>query len=206
MLHGECLVFSRRRRVDGVFSSTLSSSLVAAMASCPVASAPRAAADSRRPVFVTMCLQFHDARRMISRFEGTRVLRRFAPTKASDPSALAAAELMAAGRAKRELRVAVRRARDSCIVSSPTFRSVLASSARKTLIELCFAADGAGETDLEAHFFYSSTSPTDLYGALGTALSSRKEPREAFDKGCANFDDKYFERRLRTLPLHFAAT
>ena len=101
------------------------------MASFQVASAPRAAADSRRPVFVTMCLRFHDARRMISRFEGTRVLRRFAPTKASDPSALAAAEDMAAGRAKRVPRLAVRSARESCIVSNTTIRSVLASSARK---------------------------------------------------------------------------
>ena len=101
------------------------------MASCFVALAPRAAADSRRPVFVTMCLRFHDARRMISRVEGTRVLRCYEPTKASDPSALAAAEDMAAGRAKRVPRLAVRSARDNCIVSSPTVRSVLASSARK---------------------------------------------------------------------------
>ena len=93
------------------------------MASRPVASPPRAAADSRRSLFVTMRLQFHDARRMISRFEGTRVLRRFAPTKASDPSALAAAELI--GRAKRVPRLAVRRARESCIVSSRLQRCVL---------------------------------------------------------------------------------
>ena len=131
-LRGELFrVFSRRRRVDGAFSSTLSSSLVASMASFQVASAPRAAADSRRPLFVTMCLQYHDARRMISRVEGTRVLRRVPPTKASDPSALAAAVLMAGLAAKRVPRLAVRSARESCIVSSQTFRSVLASSARK---------------------------------------------------------------------------
>ena len=93
------------------------------MASCPVASAPRAAADSRRPFFVTMCLQFHDARRMISRFEGICGWRCSAPTKASDPSALAAAELI--GRAKRVPRLAVRRARESCIVSSRLQRCVL---------------------------------------------------------------------------------
>ena len=107
------------------------------MASCPVASAPRAAADSRRPVFVTMCLQFHDARRMISRFEGICGWRCSAPTKASDPSALAAAELI--GRAKRVPRLAVRRARESCIVSSRLQRRpVLASSARKLRLLLCF--------------------------------------------------------------------
>ena len=76
---------------------------------------------------------------MVTRFEGICVLRCYKPTKASDPSALAAAEDMAAGRAKRELRVAVRRARDSCIVERPTVRSVLASSARKTAVELGFA-------------------------------------------------------------------
>ena len=100
------------------------------MASCFDASAPRAAADSRRPVFVTTCHRFCHERRVVTRFEGIGGWRCSAPTKASDPSALAAAEDMAAGRAKRELRVAVRRARDSCIVSSPTVRSVLASSAR----------------------------------------------------------------------------
>ena len=99
------------------------------MASCPVASAPRAPADSRRPLFVTMCLRFHDARRMISRFEGTRVLRCFMPTKASDPSALAAAELI--GRAKRVPRLAVRRARESCIVSSRLQRGVLCLLAQR---------------------------------------------------------------------------
>ena len=55
---------------------------------------------------------------MISRVEGTRVLRCYEPTKASDPSALAAAEDMAAGRAKRVPRLAVRSARESCIVVS----------------------------------------------------------------------------------------
>ena len=51
---------------------------------------------------------------MITRFEGTCVLRCYQPTKASDPSALAAAEDI--GRAKRVPRLAVRRARESCIV------------------------------------------------------------------------------------------
>ena len=109
------------------------------MASCPVASAPRAPADSRRPVLVVPCIRCFHKRRVVTRFEGTRVLRRFAPTKASDPSALAAAEDMAAGRAKRVPRLAVRSARDSCIVSSPAVRSVLASSARRTAVELDFA-------------------------------------------------------------------
>ena len=88
------------------------------MASFQVASAPRAAADSRRTISVTTCLQFHDARRMISRFEGICVLRCYEPTKASDPSALAAAVDMAGRAAKRVPRLAVRSARESCIVVS----------------------------------------------------------------------------------------
>ena len=66
---------------------------------------------------------------MISRFEGTRVLRRFAPTKASDPSALAAAELI--GRATRVPRLAVRRSRESCIVSLRLQRCVLCLLAQR---------------------------------------------------------------------------
>ena len=93
------------------------------MASCPVASAPRAAADSRRPVFVTTCHRFCHERRVVTRFEGICGWRCSAPTKASDPSALAAAELI--GRAKRVPRLAVRRARESCIVSSRLQRCVL---------------------------------------------------------------------------------
>ena len=41
------------------------------MASCFVASAPRAAADSRRPIFVVPCFRWFQERRMISRVEGT---------------------------------------------------------------------------------------------------------------------------------------
>ena len=41
------------------------------MASCFVASAARAAADSRRPIFVVPCFRCFHERRMISRFEGT---------------------------------------------------------------------------------------------------------------------------------------
>ena len=93
------------------------------MASCFVASAPRAAADSRRPVFVTTCHRFCHERRVVTRFEGIGGWRCSAPTKASDPSALAAAELI--GRAKRVPRLAVRRARESCIVSSRLQRCVL---------------------------------------------------------------------------------
>ena len=149
------------------------------MASCFVASVRRAAADSRRPIFVVPCFRCFQERRVVTRFEGICVLRRFAPTKASDPSALAAAEDMAAGRAKREPRAAVRRARDSCIVSSPTVRSVLASSARNAQKSSALQADGEAGADLEDHFFYSSTRATGLYGALGTAQSSRKQPRRA---------------------------
>ena len=77
---------------------------------------------------------------MIRRFEGTRVLRRVPPTKASDPSALAAAELI--GRAKRVPRLAVRRARESCIVSSRLQRCpVLATSAYPTTSSLVYKTD-----------------------------------------------------------------
>ena len=47
-----------------------------------------------------------------------RARRRFVPTKASDPSALAAAVDMAGRAAKRVPRLAVRSARESCIVVS----------------------------------------------------------------------------------------